>query len=716
MTLTYRTGGPWGAGKGTNLTPSEVDQNVYELAQAIVALQDHETAGANGIATVTLADTQMSIFLTDGTELGPFTIPVLKFRWRGEWEPDTSYAELDVVKVTSVGIFMLQVNSTSNSTFDATETSGDNLVYLQLFGSVDAKLSTLGDVLITDLASGDILHWVAGDEFWENIAPGDMAFQNSDSVAITGGTITGLPVPVDPTDAATKAYVDSLPEGASAADRTVLANIAGEVAAAIPVDVSVVLDYILGTTTRGATIFRGALGWQALPPGVSGYFLKTFGDGADVAWAVGGAGVTSLATGTGLTGGPITDTGTVALALVSDNRLLANISGSDAPPIPNTLSAILDHILGSARGMVATRTSLGWVALSPGAAGTFLKSAGAGADLSWDTPVGDGTVQSVATGAGLTGGPITTTGTVALAAIANLRLMANISGGSAVPIAGTLTAILDAILGTTQGGVIYRNGTVYTLLVPGTVGQVLTTGGAAANISWADVPASPSIANNRLLANISGGSATPSAQRLTDIFDAILGSNRGSLIIRTASGWTVLAPGTTGQVLQTKGSTADPVWSTNAGDKLSITSPAAQDTLSYNSSSGKFENVRPRYIVSAFAPGLMSASQKLLFHPFSKAVTIPANLGAYLGHTTKAVASAVATGSTAITLAKALAGTPTSFSTVATITFAAGAVVGTMSVQAALSFAQGDILRVSAPSSPDATLSDFALTLVGSET
>jgi hypothetical protein len=96
-------------------------------------------------------------------------------------------------------------------------------------------------------------------------------------------------------------------------------------------------------------------------------------------------------------------------------------------------------------------------------------------------------------------------------------------------------------------------------------------------------------------------------------------------------------------------------------------------------------------------------------------VTLPANLGAYLGHTTEAGGSAAATGSTAITLARALAGTPTTFSTVATITFAAASVTGSMSTQAAISFAQGDILRVRGPASPDPTFSDFHLSLVGFE-
>lgn len=48
---------------------------------------------------------------------------------------------------------------------------------------------------------------------------------------------------------------------------------------------------------------------------------------------------------------------------------------------------------------------------------------------------GTGTVTSVDSGTGLTGGPITTSGTLSLASIANLRVLGNVSGGSAAPVA-----------------------------------------------------------------------------------------------------------------------------------------------------------------------------------------------------------------------------------------------------------------------------------------
>jgi hypothetical protein len=322
--IVFRTLGPWGAGKGANLLPNEVDSNFWALAQSIFDLQN-DPAVPNGIAAITVSGTQMTITLMDGQVLGPYTLPVLTFRWRDEWLPATIYAALDLVKVTDLGIYMCQITHTSGDTFDGALTDSTGAaVWLQLFGSADASLSTLPDVHLTDLQDRDFLQWVAADNAWENVA---------------------------------------------------------------------------------------------------------------------------------------------------------------------------------------------------------------------------------------------------------------------------------------LGGI----------------------------------------------------------------------------------------------------------------DLIAITSPQPFDTLSYSSSSGKFENHRPKYVIGAYVPGTLTASQNLLFHKFSNAVTLPANLGAWLGHTSEAGAATAATASTVIMLAQAVAGAPTTFANVATITFAAGSVTGSMSAQAAISFAQGDILRIRGPASPDATFGDLHLTLVGYE-
>lgn len=71
-----------------------------------------------------------------------------------------------------------------------------------------------------------------------------------------------------------------------------------------------------------------------------------------------------------------------------------------------------------------------------------------------------------------------------LATQADQTILANISGGVAVPTAATLTAILNDIIGTTQGAIIVRDATGWEILGPGSANQVLTAHGAAADLTW----------------------------------------------------------------------------------------------------------------------------------------------------------------------------------------------------------------------------------------
>ena len=72
-----------------------------------------------------------------------------------------------------------------------------------------------------------------------------------------------------------------------------------------------------------------------------------------------------------------------------------------------------------------------------------------------------------------------------LPTIANLTILSNIFGSAALPVGNTLTAVLDAILGSTQGQLITRNAGGWTVLNPSTGGKVLTENGPGANLAWA---------------------------------------------------------------------------------------------------------------------------------------------------------------------------------------------------------------------------------------
>lgn len=74
--------------------------------------------------------------------------------------------------------------------------------------------------------------------------------------------------------------------------------------------------------------------------------------------------------------------------------------------------------------------------------------------------------------------------TIGPGTIANGTVVGNISGGSSNAGAVVPSALFDSVFGGTQGDILYRGSSVWTVLTPGTAGQYLQTGGASANPSW----------------------------------------------------------------------------------------------------------------------------------------------------------------------------------------------------------------------------------------
>ena len=148
--LTFRTDGAWGPGKGANLQAAEVDNNFWSVATEILNLQTNPAVPV-GIQSITISGTQMTITLTDGSVMGPYTIPVLVMRWRDEWQPQTPYVQLDVFKVTDRGIYLVQLDHVSGDTFDPNIEVGGAPALMQIFGSADASLSQLPDVVLQEI-------------------------------------------------------------------------------------------------------------------------------------------------------------------------------------------------------------------------------------------------------------------------------------------------------------------------------------------------------------------------------------------------------------------------------------------------------------------------------------------------------------------------------------------------------------------------------------
>lgn len=112
---------------------------------------------------------------------------------------------------------------------------------------------------------------------------------------------------------------------------------------------------------------------------------------------------------------------------------------------------------------------------------------------------GTGTVTLINTAGALTGGPITGSGTISLAANAVTNqylapmgpgtLKGNLTGSTADPQDVTVNAVLDSI-GATPGSMLYRGAGAWALVPPGTTGQYLTTSGAVPQ--WGNLSVGPS--------------------------------------------------------------------------------------------------------------------------------------------------------------------------------------------------------------------------------
>ncbi len=135
--VVYRTDDPtrWGTGLGRNLGASDFDQNTWELAKAIVALQN-DRPQPNNIASVEVTiDGKLTITLDDGTQIGPLPLPVLEWRFRGAWLPYTVYAPLDGLIVEGFGLYTVMQLHTSAATFDENLQLASAPVYNKIMGS-----------------------------------------------------------------------------------------------------------------------------------------------------------------------------------------------------------------------------------------------------------------------------------------------------------------------------------------------------------------------------------------------------------------------------------------------------------------------------------------------------------------------------------------------------------------------------------------------------
>ena len=134
--------------------------------------------------------------------------------------------------------------------------------------------------------------------------------------------------------------------------------------------------------------------------------------------------------------------------------------------------------------------------------------------------------------------------------------LAQASARSVLGVTGNATADVTSIQGTADQ--VLRVDSAGTGL---RFGQIVANGIADGTITFAKVQ---NITSQRILGRNSAGAGSIEENTTSQVLDWI-GSTQGQILYRGASGWAVLAPGTSGQLLQTNGTGADPSWVTASG-------------------------------------------------------------------------------------------------------------------------------------------------------
>ena len=144
MTVTYRTAGAWGPGKGANLTASEVDGNFHGLSTRLTAVETNPAQPAQ-IETITSSGSALTITLDNGEVFGPLAVPAAALRFMGSWTPGTPYLKNDVVRYGN-DVHYIAADHTSGPSFSPTQTIAGVVLYQLMFDGDAAARSSVGPV------------------------------------------------------------------------------------------------------------------------------------------------------------------------------------------------------------------------------------------------------------------------------------------------------------------------------------------------------------------------------------------------------------------------------------------------------------------------------------------------------------------------------------------------------------------------------------------
>jgi hypothetical protein len=168
--LTFRTTDDtrWGAGNGMDLTATQIDINFWVLYTALLAIQEHQDASA-AISEFIVNGDQFSVKLTNHVVLGPFTLPVAAFNFRGPWQANAVYNINDVFTATdsfgqsALWLVIWPVPNSGATFFQGSNDGNGHNFYVEMLSAPPPELPIDGNpgsvLVMTDLDSPGSVAW-----------------------------------------------------------------------------------------------------------------------------------------------------------------------------------------------------------------------------------------------------------------------------------------------------------------------------------------------------------------------------------------------------------------------------------------------------------------------------------------------------------------------------------------------------------------------------
>lgn len=128
--------------QGVDLTAAQVDAN-FRFLKAIYDALVADPPTAVSITNVTVSGATFTIWLSDGSSFGPFTMPMAAFHWRSEgFLPETMYFVGDFLPVGS-SIYLVLQNHVTGDEFDSGAENSDEPIYQLLWGPLTPTFSVV---------------------------------------------------------------------------------------------------------------------------------------------------------------------------------------------------------------------------------------------------------------------------------------------------------------------------------------------------------------------------------------------------------------------------------------------------------------------------------------------------------------------------------------------------------------------------------------------